>query len=154
PPGLAGFLIVRGAAPEDTNVFADGSLIPIAYHFGGLSSVVPTELLDRIDFYPSNFSARFGRVMGGVVDLALRAPDTSCLEDYGKPSDRTGCYHGLLQVDLIDARVLFQGPIGNSKNWSFAVGGRRSWIDTWLKPVLEGAGSTVSSAPVYYDYQA
>jgi TonB family protein len=154
PPGLAGLLIVRGASPDDTNVFADGTLIPLAYHFGGLSSVVPTELLERIDFYPSNFSARFGRVMGGVVDVGLRSPNTRCYEDYGKPSERTGCYHGLFQVDLIDARALLQGPIGNSKYWSFAVGGRRSWLDTWLKPVLEEAGNTVSSAPVYYDYQA
>ena len=37
---------------------------------------------------------------------------------------------------------------------AFAIAGRRSWIDAWLKPVLESAGSTVSSAPVYYDYQA
>lgn len=154
PPGLAGFLIVRGSSPNDTNVFSDGTLIPNAYHFGGLSSVVPTELLERIDFYPSNFSARFGRVMGGVVDLALREPDTRCYEDYGKLGERSGCYHGMAQLDLIDARALVQGPIGNSPYWSFALAGRRSWIDTWLKPVLEEAGQSVTSAPVYYDYQA
>lgn len=154
PPGLAGFLIVRGSSPDDTNVFADGTLIPIAYHFGGLSSVVPTELLEQIDFYPSNFSARFGRVMGGIVDIALRSPDTRCFEDYGRVSERTGCYHGMLQVDLIDARALVQGPIGDSKHWSFALGARRSWIDSWLKPALEEAGSSVTTAPVYYDYQA
>ncbi|HEX9621951.1 MAG TPA: TonB-dependent receptor, partial [Polyangiaceae bacterium] len=28
-----------------------------------------------------------------------------------------------------------------------------SWVDAWLKPVLEEAGSNVTSAPVYYDYQ-
>ncbi len=154
PPGLAGLLIVRGSSPEDTNVFADGTLLPLVYHFGGLSSVVPTELLERIDFYPGNFSARYGRVQGGVVDVGLRAPDTRCNDDYGKESNRSGCYHGLLQFDLIDGRFLLQGPIGPSKEWSFAVAGRRSWIDAWLKPVLESAGSSVSRAPVYYDYQA
>lgn len=154
PPGLAGILIVRGSAPNDTNVFADGSLVPLIYHFGGLSSVVPTELLDRIDFYPGNFSARFGRVQGGIIDVGLRAPDTSCLADYGKQTQRSGCYHGMLQLDLIDARALVQGPIGDSKHWSFALAARRSWIDAWIEPVLEGAGSSVTSAPVYYDYQA
>jgi TonB family protein len=154
PPGLAGLLIVRGSAPEDTSTFIDGSLTPLIYHFGGLSSVVPTELLDRIDFYPGNFSARFGQVQGGVVDVGLRAPDVHCTGDYGKASERTGCYHGLLQMDLIDGRLLVQGPIGNSKDWSFALAGRRSWIDVWLKPVLESAGSSVTTAPVYYDYQA
>jgi TonB family protein len=153
-PGLLGLLIIRGSAPQDTNSFFDGSLVPLVYHFGGLSSVVPTEMLDRIDFYPGNFSARYGRVQGGIIDVGLRSPNTKCIGDYGKASDETGCYHGLLQLDAIDARAMVQGPIGNSKEWTFAIAGRRSWLDAWLKPVLESAGTGVSTAPVYYDYQA
>lgn len=151
---FSGELIVRGSAPEETAVFVDGAEVPIIYHFGGLSSVVPTELLDRIDFFPGNFSARYGRVSGGIVDVGLREPDTLCFDDYGKRSQRKGCYHGLAQVDLVDGRLMLQGPIGRSKEWSFALAGRRSWLDAWLKPVLEEAGASVTSAPVYYDYQA
>ena len=55
PPGLAGLIIVRGSAPQDTTVYVDGTEIPIAYHFGGISSVIPSEMLERIDFYPGNF---------------------------------------------------------------------------------------------------
>ena len=153
PPGLIGLLIVRGSAPEDTETFVDGANVPLIYHFGGLSSVIPTELLERIDFYPGNFSAKYGRVMGGIVDVGLKSPNTRCYADYGKPSDEDGCYHGLAQVDLIDMRVLVQGPLGPVPGWTFAAGGRRSWIDTWLKPVLEEAGAGVTSAPVYHDYQ-
>ena len=141
PPGLAGLLIVRGSAPSDTNVFADGSLIPIVYHFGGLSSVVPTEALEKLDFYPGNFSSQYGRVMGGVVDIGLR-----------DPQNKDGKIHGLGQVDLIDARLLVEGPIGNT-GWNFLVAGRRSYVDVWLKPVLEKANFGVATAPVYYDYQ-
>ncbi len=153
PPALAGLLIVRGSSPQDTATFVDGSLVPLIYHFGGLSSVVPTELLDRIDFYPGNFSARYGRVMGGIVDAGLRAPDTRCTGDYGKALDKDGCYHGMAQVDLIDGRLLLQGPLGPAKGWTFAAAGRRSWVDLWLKPVLKQAGAGVTTAPVYYDYQ-
>ena len=152
PPGLAGLLIVRGSAPQDTETFIDGSSVPLIYHFGGLSSVVPTELLDRIDFYPGNFSARYGRVMGGIVDVSLREPDTRCYGPYGKPTEEKGCFHGLAQVDLIDARVLVQGPLP-IKGWTFAAGARRSWIDAWIGPVLEEAGAGVTTAPVYWDYQ-
>ena len=152
PPGLAGLLIVRGSAPTDTQVYVDGALVPLVYHFGGLSSVVPTELLDKIDFYPGNFSARYGRVGGGIVDVGLRSPDTQCTGPYGAQTDRKGCYHGMAQVDLIDGRVMLQGPLP-AKDWTFAVAGRRSWVDAWLKPVLESAGSNVTAAPVYYDYQ-
>ena len=152
PPGLAGFLIVRGSAPNDTQVYVDGAQVPLVYHFGGLSSVVPTELLEKIDFYPGNFSTRFGRVGGGIVDVALRSPDTQCSGPYGSQTDRKGCFHGMAQVDLIDGRLTLQGPLP-VKGWTFAVAGRRSWIDAWLKPVLESAGSSVTAAPVYYDYQ-
>ncbi|WP_198104575.1 hypothetical protein, partial [Clostridioides difficile] len=60
--------------------------------------------------------------------------------------------HGLVQADWIDARVLAEGPIG--KGWNFAVGGRRSYVDVWLKPALTASGAGVTTAPVYYDYQA
>lgn len=154
PPGLAGLLIVRGSAAEDSGTFIDGTEVPLIYHFGGLSSVVPTELIDQLDFYPGNFSVRYGRFRGGIVDVGLRRPDTDCYGDYGVATERKGCYHGMAQVDLIDGRVLAQGPVFGSKDWSFAIGGRRSWIDTWISPILEEAGSNVTSAPVYYDYQA
>ncbi|HMJ14086.1 MAG TPA: TonB family protein [Polyangiaceae bacterium] len=153
PPLLAGFLIVRGSAPEDSQTFVDTANVPLIYHFLGLSSILPTELLDRIDYYPGSFSARYGRGMGGIVDAALRSPDTQCYAAYMRPSDETGCYHGLVQGDAIAGRLLLQGPIFGSKDWSFAVAGQRSWIDIAYKPVLERTGGTITQAPVYYDYQ-
>jgi TonB family protein len=141
PPAIAGLLIVRGSAPQDTKTFIDGTPVPLIYHFGGLSSVVPTEMLEKIDFYPGNFSAQYGRVMGGIVDASIRAP-----KDDGK-------YHGLAQVDLIDVRAMFEGPIPLLKGWTFAAAGRRSYFDAWLGPALKAAGAGVTQAPVYYDYQ-
>jgi len=142
PPGLAGLLIVRGASPNETNVFVDGTLIPLVYHFGGLSSVIPTEMLDKIDFYPGNFSAYYGRVTGGIVDVGVKDPVS--------PDKKI---HGMAQVDLIDARLVAKGPIADT-GWNFAIAGRRSYFDVWLKPVLEAADAGVTTAPVYYDYQA
>ena len=140
-PGLAGLLIVRGSAPQDTQIFIDGTPVPIVYHFGAFSSVVPTESLEKINFYPGNFGAQYGRAMGGVVDVKLREQEND------------GKLHGMAQVDLIDARFLARGPI--AKNWTVFVAGRRSWIDAWIGPVLESSGAVgATSAPVYYDYQA
>lgn len=139
-PGLAGVLLVRGSSPFDTLTFVDGIAVPIIYHFGGLSSVIPTEMLSKIDFYPGNFSARYGRAMGGVVDVGIRSP-------------KSDGYHGLAQIDLIDARLMLEGPVPNLDNTTFAFAGRRSWIDAWLGPVLESAGAGVTQAPRYYDYQ-
>lgn len=141
PPAIAGILVVRGSAPQDTQTFIDGTPVPLIYHFGGLSSVVPTEMLEKIDFYPGNFSTQYGRVMGGIVDAGLRSP-----KDDGK-------YYGLAQVDFIDARLMAEGPIPFLKGWNFMAAARRSHIDSWLGPVLESAGAGVTQAPVYYDYQ-
>jgi TonB family protein len=142
PPSILGVLLVRGSAPQDTQTFVDGTPVPLIYHFGGLSSVVPTEMLDRIDFYPGNFSAQYGRVMGGIVDVSLRSPKND------------GKYHGMLQADLVDARGLVEGPVPFTKNKvRFAAAGRRSYIDAWLGPTLSAAGASVTQAPVYYDYQ-
>jgi TonB family protein len=144
-PGVArvgafdGLLIVRGSSPRDTQVFIDGTNVPIVYHFGGLSSVVPSEMLERIDFYPGNFGPQYGRATGGIVDVGLRSPKKDKL-------------HGLLQVDLVDARVLVEAPI--NKSTRFMIGGRRSWLDAWLGPALRSSGVGVTAAPVYYDYQA
>jgi TonB family protein len=140
PPAFLGLLIVRGSAPADTQYFVDGTPVPIVYHFGGLSSIVPTEMISKLDFYPGNFSSQYGRAMGGIVDVGLADPK----------SDRV---HALGQVDLIDSRVLAQGPLFDS-GWKFAIAGRRSNIDLWLSPVLEATSAGVTVTPVYYDYQA
>ncbi len=140
PPALSGALIVRGSAPQDTITYIDGTPVPLIYHFGGLSSVVPTETLDKIDFYPGNFSSQYGRGMGGVVDVGLRDP-------------RSDGYHAMAQADLIDLRAILEAPIGNT-GWKLLVGGRRSWFDVYLGPILSATTSGVSTAPRYYDYQA
>jgi TonB family protein len=143
-PGVArainGLLIVRGTTPQDTQIFADGTVIPIVYHFGGLSSVVSSELLDHIDFYPGNASARFGRAQGGIVDVGLRSP-------------RRQGWRMVANVNLIDASLFFEGAI--TPNLTFAVSARRSYIDLILGAVLRGIDAvSITSLPVYWDYQA
>ncbi|MEZ4324410.1 MAG: TonB-dependent receptor [Polyangiales bacterium] len=139
PPGFEGLLVVRGSAPQDTQVFVDGALIPLAYHFGGISSVVPSELLERLEFRPGNFGSEYGRGMGGVVSLDLRSP-------------RREGFAGIVQVDALDARFVVEGALGERTR--FMLAGRRSWVDAWLGRVFEGSGTRVRTAPVYWDWQA
>jgi hypothetical protein len=137
-PPLSGLLILRGSGPNDTNVFVDGTTINLPYHFGGLSAVVPSEVLERLDFYPGNYGGQYGRGMGGVVEFGIRAP-----RDDGR-------FHGLAQIDPIEGRLLVEGPVGGG--WRFLAAARRSTIDLWLDPLLSGSG-TPTFAPRYYDGQ-
>lgn len=141
-PTLSGLLIVRGTSPSSSQVFVDGTYVPSMYHFGGLSSVVPTEMLERVDFFAGNYGARYGRGAGGVVDIALR------------PARPDGEYHGLVQADLLDARAQLEGPVPASDDFRFMAGVRRSHVDLWLIPLLESQDTSFQAAPVYYDYQA
>ncbi len=152
-PGMAGLLIIRGSSPRDSMTFINGMTAPLIYHFGGLSSVIPTELIEEIDFYPGNFSAKYGRVMGGIVDVKMRSPNTQCTGEYGELTDEYGCFRGLLEVDMIQGRFMFQGPLDADNDWTFAVAARRSWVDLWLGPVLDSLDAGVTQAPVYDDFQ-
>ncbi|MBW2462263.1 MAG: TonB-dependent receptor, partial [Deltaproteobacteria bacterium] len=139
PPFASGQLIVRGSAPGDSQVFLDSAPVPLLYHFGGLTSFYNSRLLEQIDFYPGNFSARYGRAIGGILEVSTRDPAT----------DR---FHGVADINLIDASVMVEAPLGD--NVSFAVSARRSYIDAWFESVIPRDAFDVVSAPVYYDYQA
>jgi TonB family protein len=139
PPSLSGMLILRGSGHGDSQVFLDGAPVDQLYHFGGLTSFVNGSLLRRVELYPGNFSARYGRKLGGIVEAELRDPKT----------DRV---HAGLEINMIDASGLVEGPL--TEKLSFATAARRSWVDTWLGPVLESTGSDVTAAPVYLDWQA
>lgn len=138
-PGFSGELLVRGSAPEDSKYFFDTMPIPMLYHFGGLTSVINSDLLERIDFYPGNYSVRYGSATGGIVDVYPKTPAT----------DR---FHGYVDADLWDISALLETPIG--ENWSIAASGRRSYVDAILNAVMpDNGGFQFTVAPRYYDYQ-
>ncbi len=139
PFGL-GQLIVRGANPNQTLTYFDGVEIPLLFHLGGGPSIVNGEFLDRVDFFPGGFGARYGRAVGGVVDVASRrgAADT---------------WHGVAKVDLLDSSLFVEVPL--TKEVSIAAAARRSYIDALLPLVLpkDPQGGALLVLPAYWDYQ-
>ena len=137
-PFGAGQLIVRGSNPQDSAVFLQGDEIPLVYHFLAGPAIVNSEMIESLDFYPGNFSPRYGRAIGGILDLNTRQP-------------RDDTYHGFAKVDVQDASMLVEGPI--TENLSFALSGRRSYVDKVLKVVIPEDRLGFQVAPYYYDYQ-
>jgi TonB family protein len=141
-PGVArapqgDFVIIRGSAPEDSEVEMEGAPVQRLYHFGGLTSFVNSRMLERIDLYPGNFSARYGRKMGGIIDVSVRDP-------------RTDGVHAMADVNVIDSSILAEGPVG--KHGSIAIAAKRSYIDFFFDKLMP-ADIGITAAPVYYDYQ-
>lgn len=133
-----GQLLIRGTAPEDSAYYLDGARLPAVFHFAGLSTVINGDILEEVALLSGNYSARYGRTLGGVVDL--RTSD--------RLPERSG---GYASVDLFQAAAFVEQRI--DERTSLTVSGRRSYIDAVLTPVLSSLGSSTVRAPRYYDLQ-
>lgn len=139
-PAFSGLIILRGSSPNDSQVFMDQAAVPLAFHFGGLAAVVPTELVNSVDVYPGNYDVQYGRGIGGIVDVGLRGPARDRIHAIGK-------------FDAIDGSALVEGPIFDDKT-RFLVAARRSWIEAYFPALATALNLGVTASPVYYDYQA
>jgi TonB family protein len=143
-PGVArapfngGLIAIRGTSPEDSGIFLDGERLPILFHFGGLTAVYNSELLQSVDYLPGNFPAYYGDILGGVVDVKSRDP-------------KTDGFHGVVDVNVIDTNAVLEGPLGD--HFSIALAARRSYIDLFLPLFLSGSSTSFTVAPVFDDAQ-
>jgi hypothetical protein len=130
-------IIVQGASPDDTGYVINGHRVPIVFHFGGLSSVIIPEAVERVDLLPAGYGPEYSRAIGGIVGLTTASPK----------NDRI---HGMAYVDFLNTGGLVQGPI--NKKSSFLIGGRYSYIGQVLKAIAkENENFELTAAPTYYD---
>ena len=139
-PGVAripfafGGLVLRGTAPRDTAVYLDGIEVPVAFHFGGVTSFYPGGMLSELTLTSGGFDASYGRSEGGLVTLTTREPRTDRW--------RLGGSFGLL-----DSSVQAEGPL--PKRGGIIVGLRRSYFDTVVDPFV----ANDVPLPSYWDFQ-
>ena len=136
PPYGAGLLVIRGAAPFDSAVYLAEHGLPLAFHFGGLSTAINSDVLESVSFVPSNFDVRWGNAIGGVVSVTPR-------------KGRRDGIHGYIDADIIDASALLEGPLHKG---SFLASIRRSYIDAVLPLFVPEASLQLTRAPRYWDY--
>jgi len=120
-PFSFGGLVLRGMSPRDTSVFVDGVEIPLAYHFGGITGVFPTQVLDTMRVVPSGFDVSYGRTQGGVVELNSRKPRGDVFRLGG-------------EVTLLHSRIHAEGPL--PKDGAFLASLRRSYFDVLITPLV------------------
>ena len=138
PPLNIGQLIIRGTLPEDSRYTVDGMRVPAVFHFGGLSTVVSSNSVEEVAFLPGNYGVRYGRAIGGQVDLRTKSTVVT---------ERSSA----LSVDIYQASAYTAVPL--SDRTSLMVSGRRSYIDTVLTPILKAATGAGTQAPRYWDGQ-
>jgi TonB family protein len=143
-PGVArasagsGQVVVWGASPEDTRVYVDDVRVPLLYHFGGLRSVVHTDLVQSVELIPGGYGSSYGRGLGGLITVNTRDPD----------SKRR---HVSAQLDVLDASIAGSGKVAG--DWTFAAAARRSHLDDTLPAVTDEDVGEFFPIPHYYDGQ-
>lgn len=138
-PGVAripfsfGGLVLRGASPRDTAIYLDGIEVPIAFHFGGVTSFYPSGMLDDLTLANGGFDASHGRAQGGLVTLTTREPRTDRWRLGGS-------------IGLFDSSIQAEGPWHGG---GVLIGLRRSYFDRIADPFVDDD----IALPSYYDFQ-
>ncbi len=129
---LLAYPVVRGTSPGSTGFLLNGVPIPQLFHLLGGPAVIHPEFIDRVDFYPGTFPARYGGYTGGIVDGVSRRPrqDESRLD---------------LNVDLVRAGAFVERPLGDLAN--VTVAGTYGYPGALLSLLQTGAFLS------YWDYQ-
>lgn len=113
--------------------------MPRAFHALALASVVPGDVIERLDFVPGNFDSRYGNASGGMVVIEPRR-------------GRRDGVHGHVGVDLRAAGGQVEGPLG--RRGSFIVGAQRGYVDAGMRAFMSATDANGTVLPTYYDYQA
>ncbi len=126
-PGVArlpysfGGIVMRGTSPRDNAVYLDGIEVPLAFHFGGISSFYPSNMLEGITVSNGGIDASYGRAQGGIVEMTSREP-------------RGGHWRTGGSVGLLDTSLIAEGPYHGG---AVMMGVRRSYIDVVMAPFVD-----------------
>lgn len=90
--------VIRGMQPSATHLFVDGVRIPWGFHFAVGPSVIAPDLIDRLWIHPGLAPAKYGRHVGGTVEVELdTSPSPRGL------SDAPVKLEGVTTLDLLNA---------------------------------------------------
>ncbi len=128
PMGFGG-LVLRGTSPRDSSVYLDGIEVPIAFHFGGVTSFYPSVLLRDVTLVPGGFDVSYGRAQGGIITLTSRDPRTDRWRVGG-------------EVSAIQSGAYAEGPVAGG---GLIVGVRRAYLDDIAGPFV-GSDTPLPSA--------
>ncbi|HEY1099338.1 MAG TPA: TonB-dependent receptor, partial [Myxococcota bacterium] len=147
PFGL-GAVLVRGGSPEDSAIMIDGHVTRYLFHLGAGPSVLNSDFVERLEFYPGGQGARYGRAIAGAIDVVTKDPASDV-------------WSGRATVDLLATSFKLEGPLTTDGSLSLFAAGRTSYIaevlnagDVLTRLVADENINVLTLAPRYADYQA
>ena len=132
-----GLMFVQGGDGGQNRILVDQVSVSDAYHFGGVVSVLNTDVIDRLEFLSGGYTAEYGDALSGVLKIKRRI---------GNLSD----VRGTAGLSLLTANGTLEGPLGWDGKGSWLVAARRSYVDQ----VLKGRSAGPAALPAYWDVDA
>jgi TonB-dependent Receptor Plug Domain len=147
---LFGPLIIRGADETMNGYYIDHIPLYKPMHFGGIHSVINSNLMSEIDVYSSAFPAQFGNAQAAVINITT--------------VDKVEKLGGYANAGLISADALIQIPTyrttyedGKEKKETdgyFIASGRYGYITLFIPIIYERLmNKQLDFLPQYWDYQ-
>lgn len=135
------FPVVRGSQPAESGYFVDGVRVPLLFHLFLGPSVLHPDLIESIEFQPGAAPARYGRLLGGVIDARVTRP-------------RSGGVKATAYADLINAGGFLQAPLKQTGS-EVTLAGRYSYSPWLMSQLTERIQANAQRKLVlsFYDYQ-
>lgn len=127
---------VRGGNASQNLVLLDGISLYNPAHVMGILSTFNDDALGSATLYKGPIPAMYGDASSSVLETSLAAGDMQQ-------------YHGSASVGILAAKVKAEGPIVKDR-LSFAVTGRRSYADAFLKMIPQYRSTVMN----FYDVTA
>jgi len=155
--GIFGPLVIRGASSRANRYYLDDIPLFSPQHFGGIHSVINSNLIREIDLFASSSPAQYGNADSAVIQINT----IDAVEEFSGYSD----------IGLISANAFFAAPWhekgieipgmeiekpqdGTGKGYAI-VSGRVSYLSLFVPAVYWLiTGEKLDSVPEYWDYQA
>ena len=137
-PGFRNDIIIRGGSPSENKFYLDGIEVPVINHFqtqgstGGPVGIINADLIRKVDFYSSSFSANRGNALSSIIEFTMKEGDPV------KVNVRA-------TVGTSDAGVTVDGPMG--KKTTFMASARQSYLSSLFKLLK------LPFLPTYNDFQ-
>ena len=114
-------IYVRGGSPDQNLILMDGVPVYNVSHLFGFFSVFNADAVKNVRLTKGGFPARFGGRLSSVLEIDLKEGNMKKFSGEGS-------------LGIIAAKLLLEGPLIKDK-MSFAISGRRTYIDALIRPL-------------------
>ncbi len=128
-------LYVRGGGPDQNLILLDGVPVYNASHLFGFFSVFNADAINRVELIKGGFPARYGGRLSSVIDISMKEGNNKEFRGEGS-------------VGIVASRLTVEGPV--SKNASFIISGRRTYIDVLATPLIKLASKGDQTAGYHF----